>query len=260
MKKLILITLLFCCAFTIKAQNLILNGSFEQNSVTGVDCEIDISNSVYNSLIQHSTAFSVYGLSENHILFENCIYSGAPLINVSQHGLYSIILLSTDTVINSFQYLKHTAISLKLVQPLQIGSYYKLNYYHKKIPDISFNNYINGKEVIGISNYDTTFGINIYTSSTCTSEWTEVEVIFKAIISAEYLTVKSHQVLGLRASLIDSFVLTLDSMPPNAINEQYGKKKLLKIVDILGRESKSKKGLLFYIYSDGTVEKKLIIE
>jgi len=37
-------------------------------------------------------------------------------------------------------------------------------------------------------------------------------------------------------------------------------KQLLKIVDILGKESKSKKGLHFYIYSNGTVEKKIIIE
>ena len=37
--------------------------------------------------------------------------------------------------------------------------------------------------------------------------------------------------------------------------------QLVKIVDILGKESSpNKKGLLFYIYSDGTVEKKLIIE
>lgn len=37
-------------------------------------------------------------------------------------------------------------------------------------------------------------------------------------------------------------------------------KKLLKIVDVLGRETIHKKNtLLFYIYSDGTVEKRIII-
>ena len=37
-------------------------------------------------------------------------------------------------------------------------------------------------------------------------------------------------------------------------------KKLLKIVDVLGRETKVKKNtLLFYTYSDGTVEKRIII-
>ena len=38
-------------------------------------------------------------------------------------------------------------------------------------------------------------------------------------------------------------------------------KELLKIVDILGREAIHKKNtLLFYIYSDGTVEKKVFVE
>ena len=38
-------------------------------------------------------------------------------------------------------------------------------------------------------------------------------------------------------------------------------KQLIKIVDLLGRESKDLKSQpLFYIYDDGTVEKKIIIE
>jgi hypothetical protein len=40
----------------------------------------------------------------------------------------------------------------------------------------------------------------------------------------------------------------------------YQKKKLVKIVDILGRETSFKKQPLFYLYDDGTVEKKIIIE
>jgi hypothetical protein len=46
-----------------------------------------------------------------------------------------------------------------------------------------------------------------------------------------------------------------------SILELDSDKKLIKIVDVLGRESKiTKKIPLFYIYSDGTVEKKIIIE
>ena len=38
-------------------------------------------------------------------------------------------------------------------------------------------------------------------------------------------------------------------------------KGLLKIVDVLGRESKAKPNTpLFYIYEDGTLEKRLVIE
>ena len=43
----------------------------------------------------------------------------------------------------------------------------------------------------------------------------------------------------------------------NNINE----KKLIKVTDILGREIKEKKNIpLFYIYNDGTVEKRIVIE
>jgi hypothetical protein len=45
-----------------------------------------------------------------------------------------------------------------------------------------------------------------------------------------------------------------------AIEEQTTNKALLKITDLLGRETKATNQLLFYIYNDGTVEKKLVIE
>ena len=50
--------------------------------------------------------------------------------------------------------------------------------------------------------------------------------------------------------------------PISAItNLSIKKKKLFKIVDLLGRETTPKNNaLLFYIYNDGTVEKKIILE
>ena len=48
---------------------------------------------------------------------------------------------------------------------------------------------------------------------------------------------------------------------PSAIQEHTTNKELLKITDLLGREVDEKQNtLLFYIYNDGTVEKKIIIE
>ena len=45
------------------------------------------------------------------------------------------------------------------------------------------------------------------------------------------------------------------------VNEFSEHKKLIKIIDIFGRETKGKKNEpIFHIYDDGTVEKKLIIE
>ena len=46
-----------------------------------------------------------------------------------------------------------------------------------------------------------------------------------------------------------------------AIDEKYFDKELIRIIDILGRQSKGLKNQpLFYIYDDGTVEKQIIIE
>ena len=53
----------------------------------------------------------------------------------------------------------------------------------------------------------------------------------------------------------------LNSCVSTSIDQVLESKKLLKIIDIFGREVNDKQNItLFYIYNDGTVEKKLIIE
>ena len=47
---------------------------------------------------------------------------------------------------------------------------------------------------------------------------------------------------------------------PSTIREYAKDKKLIKVSDFLGREANSKSQPLFYIYDDGTVEKKIILE
>jgi len=48
---------------------------------------------------------------------------------------------------------------------------------------------------------------------------------------------------------------------PASVKEHTTNKELLKTIDILGRETKGiKKESLFYIYDDGTVEKRIVIE
>ena len=47
---------------------------------------------------------------------------------------------------------------------------------------------------------------------------------------------------------------------PSAIREYAKDKELIKVSDFLGREANSKNQPLFYIYDDGTVEKKIILE
>jgi hypothetical protein len=45
-----------------------------------------------------------------------------------------------------------------------------------------------------------------------------------------------------------------------AIYESTNLKQLLKVTDLLGRETKQTNQPLFYIYDDGTVEKRIVIE
>ena len=48
--------------------------------------------------------------------------------------------------------------------------------------------------------------------------------------------------------------------PPSAIQEHTTNKELLKVTDLLGRETKQTNQSLFYIYGDGSIEKRIIIE
>ena len=61
---------------------------------------------------------------------------------------------------------------------------------------------------------------------------------------------------------IDSHHYFSTNCPPtSAIQEHTTNKELLKVTDLLGRETKGKKNTpLFYIYDDGTVEKRIVIE
>ena len=55
--------------------------------------------------------------------------------------------------------------------------------------------------------------------------------------------------------------LTVDSCSTtNIVFEQNTRKHLFKVTDLLGRETKQTNQPLFYIYDDGTVEKRIVLE
>ena len=58
----------------------------------------------------------------------------------------------------------------------------------------------------------------------------------------------------------DNDVFTFNVVSSVGIEEHTTNKELLKVTDLFGRETKQTNQPLFYIYDDGTVEKKLIIE
>ena len=70
----------------------------------------------------------------------------------------------------------------------------------------------------------------------------------------------TYTVTFLHQNGCDSIVTTNLTIIISSISEYNTDKKLLKIVDVLGREAKFKRNTtLFYIFDDGTVEKRIVI-
>jgi hypothetical protein len=57
-----------------------------------------------------------------------------------------------------------------------------------------------------------------------------------------------------------STTLTVNESTPSSIQDYAINKKLLKVTDLLGRETNQTNQPLLYIYDDETVEKKIILE
>ena len=278
MKKFILISFLFC-AFSVKAQqNLILNGSFGLFNLivdslgTSPTCQNDlVSKADYDNTVLNSNHFG----DENTITFWElpCLVCLPQVLwgGGAKEGTRVLILYGEDypvyfpTWTDTVHIIKEGKISLELDSPLSEEKRYKLSFWIKDPPSEvnnclkQKNNYVN----VGISNYNDQLGRHLITTNYGDTLWQEYSYVFETQDAEEYLTVT----VGVNDTIdygvfIDHFVLTETQEPlTTGINEiSQEEKKLLKIVDILGRESKSKNGLLFYIYSDGTVEKKIIIE
>ena len=83
-----------------------------------------------------------------------------------------------------------------------------------------------------------------------------------AITPAYPLTMYFVYVVNIGGSVIDTCILTYNSTPTAIADISVSSdRKLISIVDVLGRQNKGKKNEpLFYIYDDGTVEKKIILE
>ncbi len=60
--------------------------------------------------------------------------------------------------------------------------------------------------------------------------------------------------------IIDTVTSTIIIAIPSALNEHKYSKNLIRTIDMLGRETNQINQPLFYIYDDGTVEKKIILE
>jgi hypothetical protein len=263
MKKLTLITLLFC-AFTAKAQNLILNGSFELNNLT--QCYDDLTSIYWNNTVDYTTSFGYTIVLHK----DSCLRCSPPTFwgGGAAEGNWMSALVSKPFNLPAGEIWAQSKLSFDLNYPLDNEKNYKLSFYIKEPPDIPLNstgclespsNFIH----IGISNSPTSFGTHIYSSPLGDSIWKLYSMVFNTQNSEGYITVEIDTGnISQYGVFIDNFVLVETEEQPNAIFElNNNTKQLLKIVDVLGRESKPNSNTpLFYIYSDGAVEKRIVVE
>jgi len=269
-KKLTLILLVFC-AFTIKAQpNLILNGSFEINTET--QCYSAMFPVDWNPTVNYITSYG----SNAAIINDSCItcqyFPNFYMGGGAQEGHWLNAVHSTPYFTPTGTIWGRSMLSFHLSDTLHSSTNYKLSFYIKKPLEYPTDttqcyNIDNNSIKIGISNNATNLGTVIYNSPLGGVDWTQYSVVFNTINMERYITLEVDT--GDTNNYVvytDNFVLEETSEPATvfvtATNEMpQQEKKLVKIVDILGKESSSNAtGLLFYIYSDGSVEKKLIIE
>ena len=210
---------------------------------------------------------------------------------------YHYIDINGDTLPYWYQ---QDAFSLELLDTLTTGSWYTLRYYIKhKHPPGSYS-YASGRLSVGMSHYADSFGVVIDTSAVTDTAWTEQSIHFQATANFAHITCRPvREQVGKNWAFVDNFTLKLDSAgtytPPvswncnknngcsdptdgsgtyatlaacqaacvtSTINEvPHHQKQLLKVIDILGKEARLKQeGILFYIFSDGTVEKRIAID
>ena len=278
MKKATLILLMFC-SFNTKAQNLILNGSFELNnplvfidSSTGTvsvdSCYHDVITKInHENVVLHSYHFG--NESTTLLVKDSCLICLPPVYwgGGAQEGNYFLLMAGEEFFFPWGDHLfRQGKISLELHAPLSEERRYKLSFWIKDPPifpncrEEAKNNYVS----VGISNYNDSLGRHLITTNYGDSIWQEYTYVFETQNSEQYLTVTAgvNDTIGYGIN-IDNFILTETQEPlTTGVNEvPQVEKKLLKIVDVLGRETIPKNNTpLFYIYEDGRVEKRIIIE
>ncbi len=260
--------LLFCCAFIIKAQqNLVMNGSFEDYSSTYPIGEIISNNADFNSKMNNLTAFS----------YQDAFGNGNYLVifNDTSQWMHQYGLLSWDGASEGEHYLYINGSIIGNDQPMDkfsldlfqtgviSGNTYTLMVDLKQTSSSPHPSFIEQPTIfldVGLSNYATNFGTFLHQLTPPVDDNWETQVYhFVAPTDADYLTISAVPDMGNCSNLIDN--VRLYSGYVSAVEEHTPKKQLLRIVDVLGRETNPKKDTpLFYIYSDGSVEKKIIIE
>ena len=201
------------------------------------------------------------------VFHENCLYSIEGFqesigVSPTEGEYYFGIASINDTLYNEF--------SMELSEPLINGDWYKLSYdvistsLFAEAIDSAANEFDSVKVEIGLSNGELTFGQSIHFSDLPTPEWVTQSVVFQANSDTiNYITCRTVNTgVNQNALHIDNFVLSTDTTSVGIGGQAASKpRQLLRIIDVLGRETQPKPNTpLFYLYDDGTVEKRMLLK
>jgi len=296
-KKLLLI--LLCLPIIGFGQNLVTNGDFEQysnlpteggqlmncdgwnnvNLIPGVFFVNEPAKASPDYFHLQSLSSSGIGLPDNNFAFVNP-YSGNAIVGFATYGTTT----PPGFPANSFWFMANYReyISSKLNTPLQVGETYNLSFYLSN--GESDHNFGASSDRIGVYfstdslSQDSAEVINVSPQLEILNEvwdtsWQQYSFSFIADQEYEFITIGNFY------SDIQTTSTVVLSNPPilpwsyyfidkielykatGTILEEYSaNKELLKVTDLLGRETKQTNHPLLYIYDDGTVEKRIVIE
>ena len=263
------------------AQNMVVNGDFEEHSLytwvvdplylTQCFGSINtgfISPDLIGGLNTYSIN-SVTGVASGYFLYfyDDCeMYTDTSHTTTYQYGetppsgtYYAGVGAYSDQ-----NYDSQLGITFPLSTSVNSNVWYKLSYYFKVLPTLSpAYTYHEGNVFVSfaLGNDSVNFGTQIlHTSSLPDSVWRKQTVVFQANDDYSYLSLLTTPTdTGWNGLLVDHIVLTTDTA--TSVQEYVQEPKLVRIVDMLGRETQPKKNTpLFYLFDDGTVEKRLVIE
>jgi hypothetical protein len=267
-KKGVFILLFICITYLGNAQISVLNGSFENHSFTS--CDLDVLKYDWNTKMSFSHALDtiVMGIPINAPEFDllTVICTNPAVIDTLPIAVDGDWYVGLQSSIFPGMGPFPDALTLELSDSLVVGQWYGVTYYHHSGEGVTLtSNYTTvypARGKVGISLYADELGDSVFTSSYPINSWTQESFIFQASIPAKHLSYVGLRESGARWTIVDHFeIREVEAPPPSSISDYNFEPKLLRVVDMLGRKSEPKPNTpLFYIYGDGTVEKRITVE
>lgn len=156
------------------AQELVVNGSFEDTTLSG--CAFNQQNVAFSAAMMGATAFGA--ANEVDVMEGDCGYGLAPQNGSRKLGLGAKWPMQIGG----------DAIALELLAPVAAGGTYELSFYGHAALE-TFSPEIGDFEV-GLSDSPNEFGTLVYTGTPGATAWTELGGVLVAPVSGAYLTIR----------------------------------------------------------------------